>query len=178
MALHAQKKGKRGEVEFCKWLDENLYNNELANRNYNQSDGHSSDVVTADFLFEVKRCETLLFDDWWYQVIIAQKNTPGDLIPVVAFRQNRKKLEFLIPANLIGVKLGYLRVKEKTFLDWARQIVNFKEDLTMEEERQFDDCENKTEIKRLLLIGKTLPFLADKFDLSIKVVRKICYEQK
>lgn len=121
MALHAQKKGKRGEVEFCKWLLENL--NISVERNYNQADGHSADVVTDDFLFEVKRREALDLDNWWYQVVIAGKRKP-DLIPVVPFRKNREKWQFLVPAKLInGLDKGYLIMSEKVFIEYAKTII-------------------------------------------------------
>lgn len=123
MALHAQKKGKRGEVEFCKWLKKNF--GIETERNYNQANGHSADVIVDDFIFEIKRREQLSLDDWWYQVAVAkQRHKNDDLIPVVAFRQNRKSWEFLIPANLIGLDVGYMRLNEKTFINFMKKIVN------------------------------------------------------
>lgn len=122
--MHAQKKGKRGEVEFCKWLQENL--NIDAERNYNQSDGCSADVIVGDFIFEVKRRECISLDTWWHQVAIAKKNHKNlDLIPIVAFRQNRKPWQFLIPANLIcGLDKGYLVANERVFVQFAQFILN------------------------------------------------------
>ena len=123
MPLHSQKKGKRGEVEFCGWLKTHL--GIETERNYNQADGYSSDVIVDDFIFEVKRREKLSLSDWWHQVAVSAKNHKDqELIPVVAFRQNRKPWEFLIPAKLIGLELGYLRVEEKVFLEFARTIVD------------------------------------------------------
>lgn len=172
--VHAQKKGKRGEIEFCEWLDKNLYNEKTSNRNYNQADGHSSDVITADFLFEVKRQENLALDDWWYQVSVANANTPGGLIPVVAFRQNRKKWQFLIPAKLIGIKLGYMLVKEEIFIEYARGIVNFNPDLTEEEQLQYEQCYNKDEIRsRFKTMGNGKAYLSDKYKLPFKVISAI-----
>ena len=126
--LHAQKKGKAGEVQFCKWLLENL--NVDVSRNYNQADGHSSDVITNDFIFEVKRRESIDLDTWWHQVIIAKKHHKDEsLIPVVAFRQNRKKWQFAVPANLItGLNRGYLVMTERVFTELARSIVERAED--------------------------------------------------
>jgi len=123
MPLHAQRKGKAGEVEFCKWLMRNLSID--VERNYNQANGHSSDVITDDFIFEVKRREVIDLDSWWLQVAIAKKRHPNlDLIPIVAFRQNRKKWGFAIPANLIpGMDLGYLVVNERVFIQFAGIIV-------------------------------------------------------
>ncbi len=115
-------KGKRGEVEFCKWLDKNL-GFEDTERNYNQSQG-GADVIVKDFIVEVKRRETLNFVDWWYQVSMAKKeHKEQDLIPVVAFRQNNKKWEFLIPAEYIGVEKGFIRITEIVFKKWALNII-------------------------------------------------------
>jgi hypothetical protein len=123
------KKGKAGEVEFEKWIEKNLF--EKVERNYNQAEG-GCDVITSKFYFEVKRRETLALDDWWYQVRMAEELYNGrdknntvrfekekGLMPVVAFRQNRKKWEFLIPAVLIGCDRGYIRLNEKTFIEFA-----------------------------------------------------------
>lgn len=123
MALHAQKKGKRGEVEFCKWLSDNL--GIEIERNYNQSDGCSADVITDDFIFEVKRREKLDLDTWWHQVVVAKKNhSDPDLIPIVCYRQNNKKWFFLMPASLIkGLELGYVVANERVFLQFIRGIL-------------------------------------------------------
>ena len=124
--VHAQKKGKRGEVQFCKWLDDNLGFTDTE-RNYNQSDGASADVIVKDFIFEVKRRETLDLASWWHQVITAKAyHKERDLIPVVCFRQNRKPWEFLIPAAYIGVDRGFIRVSEMVFKKWAKNIIEGK----------------------------------------------------
>jgi hypothetical protein len=123
MSLHAQKKGKRGEVEFCAWLNENF--GIKTERNYNQADGTSSDVIIADFIFEVKRRESLSLSSWWHQVVVAAKNHKDkNLIPVVAFRQNRQPWEFLLPAYLLQrCELGYIRVNERVFIQFARNLI-------------------------------------------------------
>ena len=118
MALNPAHKGKRGEVEFCQWLENKL--GIVVERNYNQAKG-GADIIIDDFIFEIKRRQELDLTDWWYQVIIAAKKYDTNLIPVVAFRQNRKPWEFLLPAELIGLQLGYLRVNEKVFLDFVQQ---------------------------------------------------------
>jgi len=123
MPLHAQKKGKAGEVQFCKWLLDNLGID--VQRNYNQADGHSADVITDDFIFEVKRRESIDLDTWWHQVAIAKKNNKNpELIPVVAFRKNRKSWKFAIPANLLpGLDRGYMVMNERVFIEFAKTIV-------------------------------------------------------
>ena len=123
MSLNPVHKGKLGEVEFCIWLNNNL-GIEDAERNYNQAKG-GADIIIYDFIFEVKRREMLDFGNWWYQVIVAQRrHKTEDLIPIVAFRQNRKAWKFLIPASLIpGIKKGYLVADSRVFLEFAKGIV-------------------------------------------------------
>lgn len=129
--LHSQKKGKLGEVDFCRWLDDNLQFSEKrqfgekTERNYNQADGNSADIIVHPFIFEIKRREKLDLKKWWLQVVIAKNSNPNPaLTPVVAFRQNRKKWEFLIPAQLIGLEEGWLHTTENTFIDYARNVMN------------------------------------------------------
>lgn len=122
MGINPVTKGKRGEVEFCHWLFKNL--GIIVEREYNQSQG-GSDIIISDFIFEVKRREVLALTDWWYQVVISQRNYPdSNLIPVVCFRQNRKPWEFLLPANLIcGLDKGFVRASENIFLQFAKSIM-------------------------------------------------------
>ena len=123
--INGCKKGKAGEVQFEKWIEANL--SEKVERNYNQSEG-GCDLISSRFYFEVKRRETLSLEDWWCQVKQAEKiynsndlrfEKPKNLMPVVAFKQNRKKWEFLIPATLIGNARGFLRLNEKCFVEFA-----------------------------------------------------------
>lgn len=120
--VHALNKGKEGERQFCKWLDDNL--GIKTKRILDQAREGGADVATDDFLFEVKRRETLALKDWWMQVKKAQANhTDENIIPVVAFRQNRKPWTFLIPASFIGLEIGYIQLEERTFKRWAQEIV-------------------------------------------------------
>lgn len=129
MKLNAQKKGKAGEVEFCNWLFDNF--GIVVDRNHNQSNGHSTDVITRDFVFEVKRRESLDLDSWWHQVVVAKKRIKtNDLIPIVAYRQNRKPWYFLMPANLIhGVEKGYVAASERVFVEYAKNIIEPPEEV-------------------------------------------------
>ena len=97
--LHAQKKGKRGEDLFCKWLLENI--GIETRRNHWQADGHSADIIIEDFIFEIKFREVHSLEDYWYQIVMAKKaHINKDLIPIVAFKSNRQKWQFLMPAIL------------------------------------------------------------------------------
>lgn len=128
MALHAQKKGKRGEDAFCKWLKENA--GIEVKRNHWQSDGSSADVIISDFIIEVKTREVNSLDDYWLQIIKAQRNHENeDLIPVVAFKSNRQKWQFLIPAQLItGIQRGYVIATERVFLQLMCYVMRKSED--------------------------------------------------
>lgn len=128
--VNACKKGKRGEDELCEWLDKNLRlpekreHGERTRRNTFQASGTDTDIIVEDFIIEVKRQETLKLKDFWWQVCIAAKNHPNkDLIPVVAFRQNRKPWEFLLPAKLIGLEKGFIRLTEGTFIEFAEKLI-------------------------------------------------------
>lgn len=121
MGAHAQKKGKRGEDAFCKWIKKNFKID--VRREHFQASGHSADIRIKDFLFEVKRRETLDLDSWWYQVAISKQHDNDDIIPVVAFKQNYKPWKFLLPAKLIGLKLGYIELSERVFIEFAKTII-------------------------------------------------------
>lgn len=117
----ANSKGKGGEREFCKWLKENLAL--TTDRNYNQSQG-GADIEINEWLFEVKRQESLSLNNWWYQVITAKAEHPDEnMIPVVCFRQNRKPWEFLIPAKFLGLDAGYIRLAENVFIKFAKKLM-------------------------------------------------------
>ena len=121
------KKGKAGEVEFCKWIKRHLDID--TERNYNQSQG-GADIIIDDFIFEIKRRESLDLDSWWMQLVAAKSQHKNrDLIPVVAYRQNRKRWNFLIPAAMIsGLEIGYVIANEKVFIKLAKLIVDKRDD--------------------------------------------------
>ena len=106
---------------FCAWLKENL--NIDVERNYNQSQG-GADIETDNFLFEIKRRETLSLNLWWKQVTKAHNSHPrkNELIKVVAFRKNRSPWQFLISAELIGLDSGFLLASEEVFRDFAARV--------------------------------------------------------
>lgn len=114
--VNCRSKGARGEREFCTWLESTFDLPEKPKRNLEQVRSGGSDVHLYPFVFEVKRVEKLHLQKWWLQVVAATKN--GD-IPVVAFRQNNFPWEFLIPAKEIGLKYGYIRLREKEFVEWV-----------------------------------------------------------
>lgn len=131
--MYINVKGKNGELEFAKWLEENLDLEKKLKRNIEQVREGGADITCLKpFLFEVKRCEKLDLFSWWGQIKRAADNynkqnkilTNNDFrMPIVAFRQNRKKWEFLISASNIGLEFGFIRITERIFLEWAKNIL-------------------------------------------------------
>ena len=119
--INVRAKGASGELEFCRWLYDNL-NIPMPTRNLEQVRSGGADILDVPpFVFEVKRVQTLALYKWWNQVRKATENLYDDeLLPVVAFRQDRKDWEFLISAKEIGIDKGYLRISQRTFLKWIR----------------------------------------------------------
>jgi hypothetical protein len=117
-------KGATFERDVCKWLGVNL--GIETERLLGQARNGGADIETDHFLIEVKRRETLNLYEWWSQVLRAKENHPNkDIIPIVVFKQNRKDMEWLIPANLLpNVKRGYMRVSCPVFKQFAEGILN------------------------------------------------------
>lgn len=72
------------------------------------------------FAIEVKRQEVLQLRDWWRQSVL---ETPPQLIPVVMYRQNRQPWRFLISAQYLGCKNGYIQLEDREFLMWAKTVI-------------------------------------------------------
>lgn len=125
--VNPKRKGKTGEDEACLWIMKYLYDNKRTiTRNYNQM-YIGADIVDYPLIYEVKRREVLALDKWWGQIMAVQRrlNLHGkSTIPVVMFRQNRKLWEFLISAEAIGDTLGYVRLNEARFMEWARRYTD------------------------------------------------------
>lgn len=118
--VHAQKKGKRGEDLFCKWLLENC--GIEARREHFQASGHDADIEIADFIIEVKNREVHDLAEYWMQVRRAAQHHKKDLIPIVAYKSNRQAWQFLLPANLItGMQSGYVIANERSMA----QLINY-----------------------------------------------------
>ena len=123
--MNNRAKGASGEREFCKWMENNLKLDHRPTRNLEQVRGGGSDIIDVyPFCVEVKRREVLDLQSWWIQVKHDAKKLGDDAIPIVAFRQNRKPWEFLISSGYIGLEIGFIRLTEKTFIDWADNALN------------------------------------------------------
>jgi len=129
MAINGLKKGKSGEREAAAWLKLKFKLETLPQRNLEQyrygahvnSTGYDL-VGFPPFCFEIKRVETLNLRSWWVQVVNA--TTEEYHIPVVMFRQNRKKWNFLISAKEIGCTNGFIHLEEREFLQWANRAIS------------------------------------------------------
>jgi hypothetical protein len=121
MAINVRNKGASGEREFCDWLSINFpeleSNGIKPKRNLEQVRNGGADIINVPcFKFEIKRCASIKLFDWWSQVMKSE----GDGIPVVAYRQNNKDWNFLIPAALIGVSRGYMIVNSNVFKQYVK----------------------------------------------------------
>lgn len=84
---NSRSKGKRGELEFCRWLQDRG----VVARRGRQYAGHpeAPDVVTGleGLHFEVKRTERLRL----YEAVDQARSDCGDQTPVVAHKCNRRE---------------------------------------------------------------------------------------
>lgn len=115
--MNARAKGKNGEREFERWLKDNLDLD--AKRNLSQSRDGGTDIELENFCIEVKRQEKLDLEGFWSQA----KKAAQDLgkRPIVAFRQNNRKWQFLIEPTAIGCENGFVQLKEITFIEWFKR---------------------------------------------------------
>ena len=116
-----RKKGSSGELEFCRWLKETLDLDVTPKRNLELVRSGGADVLDVEpYCFEVKRREKLDLFEAWSQVNFAAKEL--DAIPIVAFRMNRGKWQFLIPSYFLMTELnfGYIQLTEKVFRAWIK----------------------------------------------------------
>lgn len=122
MAVNGRAKGAAGEREFCKWLQKKFELDFLPERNLEQVRSGGSDILGVyPFVFEVKRVESLDIVKAWIQCKTDARAAGGE--PVVAFRKNRQPWEFLISATHIGNEFGFIRMDERTFLEWAERKI-------------------------------------------------------
>ncbi len=126
--INGRAKGSAGEREFCQWLYDTFKLDKIPERNLEQTREGGADVLgMPPFIFEVKRQEKLDLDTWWLQVLSAVRELNIEVveidvthIPVVAFRQNNQKWEFLISAKHIGLRHGFVRLQSLRFVQWAK----------------------------------------------------------
>lgn len=125
--VNPRNKGSDGEREAAAWLQKNLNLEHTPQRNLEQvrfkGNGRvqlGMDLIGIEpFCIEIKRQEILTLRSWWIQCVVASKNIPG-AVPVVMYRQNRKKWKFLISAKNLGLKNGFVQLGTVTGLAWLK----------------------------------------------------------
>lgn len=123
--MNIKAKGNAGENEACVWLRDNL--NLLTTPKRNLAQGFvGCDIQVGPLVIEVKRQEKLNYNGWWIQVskvaTTMLKHGVGG-IPIVMFRQNNKRWEFLISATVIGDEYGWVHINQDRFKGWAKMYV-------------------------------------------------------
>lgn len=112
MTINVRTKGAEGEREVAKMLNAIVatvrsarglpklaVEDEIFQRNQNQSAVGGSDLTCPMPLeIEVKRQEALSINTWWKQTVASANRTGG--IPILIFRQNRKKWRVCMLADI------------------------------------------------------------------------------
>ncbi len=127
MSKMARNKGANGEREILKWFEENFAHLTQLRRNFLQSrEGGCDSLSIPGIALEVKRQEQLSVRSWWLQA--TEQAVKVERMPVLAYRQNRLKWKFCIPASLVTLESwGYLTLEEDEFIKWynAKATVEF-----------------------------------------------------
>lgn len=123
MGYMSKNKGKRGEQNFAEFLNNTLgITDPLAKIKSMHHDQGADQLHVQGLAIEIKRQEILLVDKWWDQACI-QADKYG-LLPVLAYRQNRKKWSVCIPAYLLCLQFkGYVTLTEDVFQQWLLEWV-------------------------------------------------------
>lgn len=136
MTIHVVNKGKEGEREVCRLLNQVLQTLApsfdadtqkllagVVQRNQNQSAVGGGDINLFGLSIEVKRCETLEIEKWWRQATTSASRN-GDK-PVLIYRQNRKAWHVVtdgyVPlTNMTRLHGARVQFSLDTFLEWFR----------------------------------------------------------
>lgn len=89
-------KGKRGELEVCKLLADNLggkYNRLL--KQYQQCQLSDIEQLVGPYSLEVKNCATPNLKSWWQQTLVAAEKR--DAVPCLAYKVPRRGWRFVVP---------------------------------------------------------------------------------
>lgn len=101
-------KGHNGENEFCKILNVALQPKRRITRNIDQVRMGGADIIAVrPFAIEVKRQETLLLNSWLAQAV--SQTTKHNPVPVLAYRQNRKKWNIMLPSWFVCDESFYMK---------------------------------------------------------------------
>lgn len=119
----SKRKGASGENEFARWLRDALDLEVTPKRNLEQTRSGGADIIDVrPYCIEVKRQERVDCYSFWCQCVEASSRLPNNPIPIVAFRKNHQKWQFLISASFLLDHLpsGYIRLTEAVFRSWIR----------------------------------------------------------
>lgn len=123
--INARTKGAKGEREAAEWLQKKFGLENTPERNLEQVRHGGFDLIGFQpFAFEVKRCQTLSLRTWWVQAVTSTNSEYS--VPVVMYRQNRQPWRFLISAQHLGIKKGYLVLEELEFVKWATKFLSLQ----------------------------------------------------
>ena len=92
--IHSRDKGKRGEREFCEWLDANFGIRVQRRLGQEREGGCDVHIASHGIAVEVKRREQLSRPAWFLQ---ACQGAPDGWMPCVAYRKNRQAWQFILP---------------------------------------------------------------------------------
>ena len=127
--LNGRNKGANAEREAAKWLKIKFKLEHEPERNLEQVRFRGKGKTQAGFdlqgfqpfCFEIKRVEILSLRSWWVQCVNA--TTDEYPVPVVMFRQNRVKWKFLISAQLLGLRAGFIQLEDREFIKWVEHYL-------------------------------------------------------
>jgi len=125
---NARRKGANGEREFAEYIKNVLSLDFTPKRNLEQVRSGGADILCVKpYCFEVKRREKLDLYMSWTQVVQAAREKEDNPIPIVAFRMNRDKWNFLIPASMLvtEIEFGYLQLTDRVFNCWISNHYNW-----------------------------------------------------
>lgn len=124
MSIQVRTKGHCGERQFCKILEEHI--GLPVERNIDQVRDGGADIISVPpFAIEVKRQERLLINNWWEQAL--SQTTKKNPIPVLVFRQNRRKWRVIVPAKFLCKKgLSKKRMRVEISLEHFLLLVTLK----------------------------------------------------
>jgi len=136
MPINARTKGKTAEREVINKIIQPIVNDvckalsivdmPVIARNLQQSDSGGYDLIGLPwYAIEVKRCETLLLSKWWEQTTM---QAAPDQVPILIYRQNRKKWRVQLPCFVPTYHGSGLWVKGdidlNAFNDWFKTDLN------------------------------------------------------
>ena len=119
MSKMSRNKGSAAEREILRWFFDTFEVIETKpKRNLTQSRGGGADCLTLPGIaLEVKRQEQLSVQAWWEQAV--RQAISAERMPVLCYRQNRRRWVFCIPASLITAgSWGYISLTEGEFTLW------------------------------------------------------------